>query len=104
MSQPLIFRLVSNSAARSCRERRVRTTCFADVQKRPSIFRGGAGIPKDIPGHGFARRKCKSGESGKETSYPPQYLTAPNSAIGIGHQVLASGSSPTPLKRALSRR
>ena len=103
MSQPLLFPRMSDSAARSRRERRARTTRFADVQKWPSILRGGTGIPKDVPGHGSARSECKSSEGCKETRYPPQHLATPDSGIGTGRQVIASGSPPPAAKRARPR-
>jgi hypothetical protein len=99
MSQPLNFSSAFELPARSRREGRVRTNRFADVQKRPSIFRSGTRIPEDIPGHGFARGKWKSGESCKETGHPSQHVATSNSRVGTGHQNLALGSPSPRLKR-----
>jgi DNA-binding NtrC family response regulator len=49
MSQPLIFPSDFQLRCESRREGRTQTNRFADVSKRPSIFRGSPRVPQDVP-------------------------------------------------------
>jgi hypothetical protein len=65
-----------NSVARFPRERRARTTRFADASKWPSMLRSDKGISKVVLGYGFAGAQCKSSEGCTEAAYPPLHVAA----------------------------